>query len=285
MTVNFESSLTEDKEIQAWNIFTNNFVSRIGSAHLGLGTSMQITRTGHLGTSCLTGTDTVILCRYYAWPRGRTALYTFPPQDFWDFWGGCTVTFKWLLDTRGSGLWGNQTPQPMYPVVKAPDGTLLGDSLGGLSIVFGGAAFAVKDQAYIAAMDLDINKTQEGGADAIPFPADGTLLREISQPKVFVVYGGTGFWIPDPATLHTLGFDFSKMRVIPDGSMSKLGAMPIERTLLKEQHSAKVYVVQSQTLRWVTSPSAMDRNCLAWRHVRTVPDGALSALPRGTDLF
>ena len=70
MTVNFSSTLSEAKEIQAWNIFSNNFVDRIGSSSLGLQTSMLIRRAGTPGQTCGMDADTVILCRYFAWPRG-----------------------------------------------------------------------------------------------------------------------------------------------------------------------------------------------------------------------
>ena len=103
----------------------------------------MISKAGTPAQVCGAGADTVILCRYFAWPRGRTALYTFQPQDFWDLWGGCTVTFNWLRDDAGSGLWGNQTPPPAYPM-GVPDGTLMGDnSTGKFYVVFGGARFEV----------------------------------------------------------------------------------------------------------------------------------------------
>ena len=98
MFVNFTSTLSEGKEIQAWNMLNHNFVDRIGSAGLGLTQSMSITQA-----MCGTGADTLVLCRYYAWPQGRTALYTFPPQDFWDFWGGCAVNIQ--LDFRQLRQW------------------------------------------------------------------------------------------------------------------------------------------------------------------------------------
>jgi hypothetical protein len=278
MIVNFTTTLTEGKEIQAWNMLDHNFVDRIGSAGLGLSNSMTITKA-----MCGTGADTLVLCRYYAWPQGRTALYTFPPQDFWDFWGGCAVKINWLRDNIGSGIWGNQTPDRTYPLVLFPDGTIMRDSAGtGFMVVFGGAAFAT-DGAFLAAVGLIENTV-------IPFsplpqaPADFTLVREISDPKVFVVYGGAKFWIPDPMTLSTLGFNFGQVRLVPSGGTAQIGTLPVDGTLIKEQHDPKVFFVENSQLRWVTSPAAMDSNCLPWRHVRTVPDNSLAALPRGPDL-
>ena len=186
MTIVFSSTLTEGKEIQAWNIFNNSFADRIGSASLGLASSMNIRRAWGPGRACGAGTDTLVLCRYFAWPRGRTALYSFPPQDFWDFWGGCTVTFSWFSDTAGSGRWGNQTPQPVYPLVAFPDRTLMRDGAG-FRVVFGGTDFVADDLLVINGIRyLDAFDP----IAAVPFaqlpatPVDGTALREWNRPEV-----------------------------------------------------------------------------------------------------
>jgi hypothetical protein len=286
MTILFSSTLAEAKEIQAWNIFNNNFSDRIGSSSLGLASSMKITRAWGPGRGCGGGTDTVVLCRYFAWPRGRTALYSFPPQDFWDFWGGCTVTFEWFDDRSGSGLWGSQTSEPTYPLVRFPDRTLMRDD-GGFRVVFGGTDFVADESIVVSGIRyLDAFDP----IAAVPFTqlpstaVDGTVVREWNRPEVYVVYGGAKFWIPDPPTLFALGFDWSRVGVIPPGETAKLRTVPIDRTLLKEQHDPKIYVVESGQLRWVTSPAAMDGRCLPWRHVRIVPDNSLAALPHGPDL-
>jgi len=65
----------------------------------------------------------------------------------------------------------------------------------------------------------------------------------------------------------------------------KVGTRPIDGTLLKERSDPRVYLVANQRLSWITSPAAMDRMCLAWRHVRTVPDNALAGLTRGPDII
>jgi hypothetical protein len=111
-----------------------------------------------------------------------------------------------------------------------------------------------------------------------PIPADFTLVREWNRAEVYVVYGGAKFRIPHSPTLFALGFDWSMVRVIPAGGTSKLLDMPIDRTLIKEQHDPTVFVVENQELRSVT-PAVMEAECLPWRHVRLVPDTTLSTLP------
>jgi hypothetical protein len=282
MTVNFATSLTEPKEIQAWNIFANNFVARIGSSSLGLPASMTIQKA-----DCAAGTDTVILCRHFAWPRQNTALYTFSPNDFWDFWGGCTVSFNWQSDTQGSGLWGNQTPPIAYPIVDGiPDGTLFQDGAGGFIIVFGGAGFAA-DQNFLNANSLN-------PASALPFPGplpktpvDGTLVREMNAHQVFICFGGAKFAVPRFRHIGQstpFAFDPSLLRIIPQGGAAQIPTIPFDGTLLREQDNAKVFQVRNGQLSWVPGLATFDADCFAWRNVRIVPDGTLNPLPHGPDL-
>ena len=81
-----------------------------------------------------------------------------------------------------------------------------------------------------------------------------------------------------------LGFTWNDVRVIPRGGTSKLTTVPIDGTLIKEQHDQRVFLVDQAKLRWVKSPAVMDARCLPSRHVRTVPDTTLAALPHGADL-
>jgi hypothetical protein len=286
MRVSLTTTLTEGKEITAFNLFANNVVDRIGSAPTGVtATEMEIFKAGQ---PCEAGADTVVLCRWYAWPRSLTAMYTFLPQDFWDFWGGSNVNFAWLRDDLGSGLWGNQMPPFDYSQETALDRTLRWDGTN-YRVVVGGMDFVVHDLAYLTAMGLDRNSAVPW-AGAASFPADFTLVREFSHYRVgpirrmrmWIVFGGAKFHIPDTQTLQALGFDPSQVNVIPEGGTSKLGTMPIDGTLLREQSSSEVFLAKSNQLLLVPNQTAMERNCLPSRLVRIVPDRALTALPRGT---
>jgi hypothetical protein len=291
MTVVLKSSLSETKEIQAWNYYANNIVDSIYTFGSGQPISMTIRKAGATGQACGTGGDTLVLCRHFAWPRGRTALYCFPAEDLWDFWGGCRVTFDWRSDTVGSGIWGSNTPAPTYPFVRFPDGTFVSETIyypGDYEstrhmVVLGGGGFII---GYGDLPALGLIPGNAISVTGFPLtPADGVLVRESGRPEVYVVYGGAKFWIPDPPTLFRLGFNWSQVRIIPaGGSTSQLRTMPIGGTLIKEEHDPKVYLVDNGALRWVTSPTVMSNRCLPWRHVRTVPDGSLTNLPRGSDL-
>jgi hypothetical protein len=115
-------------------------------------------------------------------------------------------------------------------------------------------------------------------------PADFTLLRELFTPEVYVIFGGAGFEVPDTPTLTSLGFSSIQLRILPPGATAKLRQIPIDGTLLREQNDPRVYLVENQKLRWVTSPAAMNGHCLPWRHVRIVADNQLVRLATGPDL-
>jgi hypothetical protein len=305
-----DSILAETKEIQAFNFYNDTWHNQIDSVPGGAVSAMTIEKRKP-GEGCGAGTDTVVLARATAF--GPKAFYTFGAIDFWDFWGGCTVTFMWEDEANpnhkawaGSGA---QTPAPTYPIVQLPDGTLMRNAAGtGLSVVFGGTDFPA-DPGYLGAVSDTTAATARAVLEPDPrdllgkgardrrllagaiaytqlpaIPADFTLVREWNRPEVYVVFGGARFRIPDPPTLFSLGFDWSMVRVIPAGGTSKLLSIPIDRTLLKEQHDQKVFVVDNQQLRLVKSPAVMEARCLPWRHVRVVPDGSLSTLPHGADL-
>jgi hypothetical protein len=46
-----------------------------------------------------------------------------------------------------------------------------------------------------------------------------SLVKEQSNPAVYLIVGNTKFWVTDPAEFGALGFDWSKVRVVADGSL------------------------------------------------------------------
>jgi hypothetical protein len=292
MRVELSSTLPETKQIQAFNYASNAWVDHIDSDPTGAVTAMTINKR-RPGQGCSVGTDTVVLAR--ATSIGPKGMYTFRPDDFWDFWGGCTVTFTWVRDSspdqRPSGPAGDEASL-RYPIVQLPDRTLMRNEAGtfpGFRVVFGGTDFAVDDSIFVNGLRyLDLFDTLA----AVPFqslpplPVDGTLVREWQRPEVYVVYGGAAFPIPDPVARFDPGLDLARVGALPSGprSLGKLLHIPVDGTLLRQQHDLSVFLVDKRRLRRVKSWAVMDARCLPWRHVRVVPDGALAALPRGADL-
>src|SRR5579871_6847778 len=50
-------------------------------------------------------------------------------------------------------------------------------------------------------------------------PSAPSLIREQSHPEVYLVFGGMKLWITSPPELFALGFDWSRVQVVPDGTL------------------------------------------------------------------
>ena len=115
-----------------------------------------------------------------------------------------------------------------------------------------------------------------GGGDY----ADGTLLKELSKPTVYVVYGGAKFGIPSPEVFNALGFSWGNIRVVPDGALAPIpNGIPRDSTLLKELSNPTVYVVYGGAKFGIPSPEVFNALGFSWGNIRVVPDGALASVP------
>jgi len=112
---------------------------------------------------------------------------------------------------------------------------------------------------------------------------DGSVLREPSDPNVYVVFGNAKFWVPDPPTLQRLYGGWGVVQIVPDGSLSPLDSVSDDGTILKEEHDPYVWRIQAGQKRHVTTPSVLARFG-GWGLVRTVPDGSLVLLPVGAPI-
>ncbi len=121
---------------------------------------------------------------------------------------------------------------------------------------------------------------------ALPPPRslDGTLVKELDLPAVYVIYGNAKFWIPSPQVFSAMGFNWNNVKVVPDGSLTCMSGVPIDGTLLKEFSTAPVYVMKNGKKCWISSPQVFNRLGFNWGDVRVVPDGGLSAIPDGPTL-
>lgn len=273
------------KDVMAWNYCVGGPVGSISGGGGIAGTTSMLVRRGQ----CFAGTHTLLLRKHF-W-HGMAAMYSFPSDELWRHWGGMRVTIDWTRDNAGSGLWGHQTPQPSYPIVRFPDGTLVRSVAqpGVVFVVFGGAKFRV-DAANSVGFNLTTARLESATiVNALPSaPVDGTLLRDFTDPKVYIVFGGAKFWIPDPESLSDLGFTFADVRVVPPGTLANILTIPNRGTLLRAEDDPKVYLVTGSpagnVLSWVTSPQVLDARCLYWSNVRLAPRGSLTALPKGADI-
>jgi hypothetical protein len=55
--------------------------------------------------NCQSGSNTLLLRKAMAFGT-MTGLHTLQSDDLWAFWGGKKVTFQWVRENTGSGIWG-----------------------------------------------------------------------------------------------------------------------------------------------------------------------------------
>jgi len=108
------------------------------------------------------------------------------------------------------------------------DGALLRDRTGSTTFVLqGGARFAVDastiDQFGGAAATQVVPK--DGLARCGTIPDDGTLLRELSDPRVYLIEVGQRRWVTTGKELGRWG-GFASVRPVPDGALAALPVGP-----------------------------------------------------------
>lgn len=117
-------------------------------------------------------------------------------------------------------------------------------------------------------------------------PSDAVIVHEVrSNGLSFLplmglnLVAGEDFVTPDPkvfvrVTAIDASLDTATVRIwdLPAGS------------LRKEDSKPKVYLIENNTKRWVTSPLVLTGLGKSWADVKSVPDGALTGIPDGPDL-
>ena len=116
-----------------------------------------------------------------------------------------------------------------------------------------------------------------------PAFADGSLVKSVDQPEVFVVYGGGKFWIPNPTVFNAMGFNWNAIQTLSDSAIAAIPNVPQDGTLLKEQSTPPVYVMQGGAKCHILSSAGVVASG-GWGNVRVVPDGALANIPNGNDI-
>lgn len=146
------------------------------------------------------------------------------------------------------------------------DGAILKEvSADAVYIIQGGARFHIPDPA---AMELFggsglVHLVPDGSlAQLQRLPINGTLLREISDPKVYRIQNGQKQWVTTPAALSPLG-GFPTVRIVPDGALAAIPDGPtIPPPLRQLSASVDPYPVPLNTSVTITV-TALDRDTQA----------------------
>jgi hypothetical protein len=125
------------------------------------------------------------------------------------------------LEYRHRAGWDRALPSDAI-VVHAERGGIsyLQPTPGGTSLLAGQrfVSAAPKVYAQVSSINAALGRAQVRVWD-LP---EGSLRREDSDPKVYLVENGTRRWVTSPAALYDLGKSWADVRVVPDGGLSDL---------------------------------------------------------------
>jgi hypothetical protein len=106
---------------------------------------------------------------------------------------------------------------------------------------------------------------------------DGALVREEGTAEIYVIYGGTKFYIPDPPTLQRLFGNNPTVVNVPRGTLAQVPPVPHDGTLIKEL-DGRIHVVYGGAEFYIPDPQTF-QVLFGDRPVVTVPHGALAQVP------
>jgi hypothetical protein len=118
--------------------------------------------------------------------------------------------------------------------VPLDDGSLVREhSSPAVFVIYGGAKFWIPSPDWLARYTprpaTDVVVVPDRALAGIPqIPRDGTVLREWSDARVYVLLSGQRCWIPSFELLdkYTAGQRWSRVRVVPDGALAQVPQGP-----------------------------------------------------------
>ena len=107
---------------------------------------------------------------------------------------------------------------------------------------------------------------------------DGCLVREASQPGVYLIEGGAKFGFPSGEILAAMGFNGRDVQVMPFQATRAIPNVPVDGTLLQEFGSPTVWVVYGGA-RFPVAPEQIGALGLDPNQVRVIPPSGLIQIP------
>ncbi|MBI5621695.1 hypothetical protein HY933_02425 [Candidatus Falkowbacteria bacterium] len=109
---------------------------------------------------------------------------------------------------------------------------------------------------------------------------DGYLIKADNDSKVYVIAGGSRYWIPTAAVFEDLGYRWHQIKVVsaefvarhPDGGSWTKSYVHPDGTLFKYQTYPKVYLLENNTRRWIINEATFLGRGYKWENIITLPD-------------
>ncbi len=177
------------------------------------------------------------------------------------------------------------------PVTPA-NRTLVRDvSDGGIYVILGGGKFRVPDVATLRNFycpsfpegDCYTNLWHAAIVEIPNSPRDGILLRDTSDSRTYVVFGGARFRIPDDTTLKAMYCPTYPQQTcsqnIWHSAITAMSSVPVNDTLLKETGNPAVFAACQGIRWWIPNPTVFSQLGYSWSKVRLLWSGALTPIP------
>mgnify|MGYP001412082471 CR=1 FL=1 len=131
--------------------------------------------------------------------------------------------------------WAKVRALPPGAVAALPDvprdGALIRDRItGAIYVVHAGAKLHIASLQQLAQLGFELDRVTtlpEQAIAAIPnVPRDGTLYRTELDGRVFAVFNGGRFYVPDPGYAQRMGWELSKVVALPSTAVAALAHLP-----------------------------------------------------------
>lgn len=118
---------------------------------------------------------------------------------------------------------------------------------------------------------------------------DGALAKEKNSPKVYVISGGKKYWLTSALVFNSLNYQWSNILEIsdtqllsrhPDGANITDTSKHLDGALVKGSGD-KVYLLENNQKRWITSASVFENNYFKWQYIINISDAELEKYVEG----
>jgi predicted acylesterase/phospholipase RssA len=166
----------------------------------------------------------------------RESLRGAIPQEIYESWLNWEQHVGWTPSTPTYLAAMNGFPAITNPNQFVPEnGTLLQERAiasfgpvpppGPIFLILGGAKFMVASPAELLALGLQAaptNGVPVGSIQYLPdIPREGTLIKELTAPKVYRIQNGAKCWVVSPDVLRNYG-GWAAVLTAPDGSLASI---------------------------------------------------------------
>jgi len=118
---------------------------------------------------------------------------------------------------------------------------------------------------------------------------EGDLVKEIDHDEVYIIVGGAKLHIPSMDEFNAMGYSWSSVRIVPDGTLGNVPNEPRDGTMIRYRSYDPVWIVLRSggtAYRWhIMTVDAVNRYG-GWGNVHWIPNSSADNVPfSGVDIY